>query len=435
LDARTSLSVVNTLADLAHNHNHTIVCTIHQPRAQAFAKFDRLLLLAHGHQIFSGDLPKAEGYFSSLGYTCPDFENPADFYIDMLTVNTTSTELEEESKRRINDIMEKSIENNQNMEKETYEPHIDEEGELSDLTGAGRIRQTYLITKRSWMNNQRNPGYLFARAIQSFIMAMSIALLWWQIDNDQSAIQDRLGVVFIGLIGSAFPEAMVAASVFPLEREVFRRERKAGMYKLTSYYIGKQVAEFPLQVIAPALFAFLLYWCVGLPADIWIFGTFLSLVLLMALCVSSLGLLTGAVFPAQGAVILLPCFLLVSLLLAGFYVHPDNLPTWIGWAQYGSLFYYAYKAIILNQFNDLDFYCKDDQYVTLSATATCSNGDEVTVSETTCPITDGRDIVEDVDADEFDIWQYQLLMLGFIVLVRLAIFPALKYASPREMDA
>lgn len=131
----------------------------------------------------------------------------------MLTVNTTSTELEEESKRRINDIMEKSIENNQNMEKETYEPHIDEEGELSDLTGAGRIRQTYLITKRSWMNNQRNPGYLFARAIQSFIMAMSIALLWWQIDNDQSAIQDRLGVVFIGLIGSAFPEAMVAASV------------------------------------------------------------------------------------------------------------------------------------------------------------------------------------------------------------------------------
>lgn len=46
LDARTSLSVVSTLADLAHNHNHIIVCTIHQPRSQAFMKFDKLLLLA-----------------------------------------------------------------------------------------------------------------------------------------------------------------------------------------------------------------------------------------------------------------------------------------------------------------------------------------------------------------------------------------------------
>merc|ERR1712137_1200934 len=61
LDARTSLSVINTL-DLAHNHNHTIVCTIHQPRSSAFAKFDQLLLLARGHQIYSGYLAGAEAY-------------------------------------------------------------------------------------------------------------------------------------------------------------------------------------------------------------------------------------------------------------------------------------------------------------------------------------------------------------------------------------
>ena len=46
LDASTSLSVIESLADLAHNFGHTIICTIHQPRNQVFSLFDRLLLLA-----------------------------------------------------------------------------------------------------------------------------------------------------------------------------------------------------------------------------------------------------------------------------------------------------------------------------------------------------------------------------------------------------
>jgi len=433
LDARTSLSVVNTLADLAHNHNHTIVCTIHQPRNAAFLKFDQLLLLARGHQIYSGYLAGAEAYFSELGYECPEFENPADFYIDLLTLDTTSIEKEEDSKRRINDIIEQSI-------SKQYDPPKDEANGGDDTfeantKGVGFLRQIWLIMLRSFMNTQRTPSYMVGRIVQAVVMGFSISILWWQIDNDQTSIQDRLGVVFITLLGSAFPEAVTASLVFPTEREVFRRERKAGMYRLSSYYLAKQFAEFPLEMLMPGLFAIIVYWCVGLPADIWTFGTFLSLVLVMALSASSIGLLVGAALPAQAGAVLLPCFLLIALMLAGFYVHPDNLPVWIEWAKYTSLFYYAYQSVILNQFNDIDFYCKDDQFVTLTATATCSSGQMITVSETSCPITHGRTIVESTGADDFEIWQYQLLLLGSAVVARVLIYPTLKYASPREADA
>ena len=140
-----------------------------------------------------------------MGYECPAFENPADFYIDLLTIDSTSIEKEEESKRRINDIIERS-ENNRYVA-EHFQP--DEHEQIAKPPAMpGRIMQTYLITKRSMMNTQGNPGYLIGKTIQAVVMAIAIAILWWQIDNDQSAIQDRAGVVFIVLLSSAFPEAM-----------------------------------------------------------------------------------------------------------------------------------------------------------------------------------------------------------------------------------
>merc|ERR1712130_231031 len=317
---------------------------------------------------------------------------------------------------------------------EHYKPD-DNEGMDKPPAMPGRLVQTYLLTKRSMMNTQGNPGYLIGKTIQAVVMAIAIAILWWQIDNDQSSIQDRAGVVFIVLLSSAFPEAMGGLLIFPQEREIFRRERRAGMYPLSAYYFGKQIAEFPLQVMMPALFATVVYWLVGLPSDWWMYGTFLSLVMLMAVCVSSAGMLLGALFPLTAAVVVLPCLLLITLLFAGFYVHPDNIPVWVDWVKYISLFFYSYMAVIRNQFEDLDLYCKDDQYLEQTATGVCPDGEEVSVTERTCPMTNGSVLMENIGADLLEIWQYQLVLLAFVIVVRILIYPALKYASPREAGA
>jgi len=45
LDSSTALRIVEMLKKEAINHNLTVVCTIHQPSAEIFRTFDRLLLL------------------------------------------------------------------------------------------------------------------------------------------------------------------------------------------------------------------------------------------------------------------------------------------------------------------------------------------------------------------------------------------------------
>ena len=79
MDSFTATTVIETLRELAED-GRTIVSTIHQPNSQIFHKFDQLILLAKGRIVYNGPVADATTYFEDLGYPCPEFTNPADFF-------------------------------------------------------------------------------------------------------------------------------------------------------------------------------------------------------------------------------------------------------------------------------------------------------------------------------------------------------------------
>ncbi|KAF7789625.1 hypothetical protein EIP86_000571 [Pleurotus ostreatoroseus] len=83
LDAYNALSVMDSLVTLARDYNRTVVFTIHQPRSNIVSLFDKLILLAHGKLIYSGDTAKCYDYLQSINHPCPPGFNIADFAIDM----------------------------------------------------------------------------------------------------------------------------------------------------------------------------------------------------------------------------------------------------------------------------------------------------------------------------------------------------------------
>ena len=88
LDAFTARHVTETLKALSRL-GRTIIMSIHQPRYDVFALFDDVVLLSRGELIFSGTAEGVIKHFCSLGYACPDLVNPADFILDITSVDVS----------------------------------------------------------------------------------------------------------------------------------------------------------------------------------------------------------------------------------------------------------------------------------------------------------------------------------------------------------
>ncbi|KAF9777952.1 hypothetical protein BJ322DRAFT_1025521 [Thelephora terrestris] len=89
LDSQSAWAIVSFLRTLADN-GQAILCTIHQPSAELFQVFDRLLLLRKGGEtLYFGDLGQNAttlvDYFERNGSrSCGPDENPAEFMLDVI---------------------------------------------------------------------------------------------------------------------------------------------------------------------------------------------------------------------------------------------------------------------------------------------------------------------------------------------------------------
>ena len=90
LDAFNAFNVIECLVTLAKTYKRTVVFTIHQPRSNIAALFDRLILLARGKTVFSGPFSQCQNYFDAIGYECPPGFNIADYLVD-LTMHAGNT--------------------------------------------------------------------------------------------------------------------------------------------------------------------------------------------------------------------------------------------------------------------------------------------------------------------------------------------------------
>ena len=89
--------MIECLVTLARDFNRTVVFTIHQPRSNIAALFDRLILLAEGKMIYSRPFSQCQGYFDHIGHPCPPGFNIADYLVDLTMHASRTIETETET--------------------------------------------------------------------------------------------------------------------------------------------------------------------------------------------------------------------------------------------------------------------------------------------------------------------------------------------------
>lgn len=77
LDSSTALKVIKLLKKEAQR-GMTIITSIHQPASDIFMKFDRVILLSEGNQLYNDKPGNVVNFFQKLGLDFGRYTNPAD---------------------------------------------------------------------------------------------------------------------------------------------------------------------------------------------------------------------------------------------------------------------------------------------------------------------------------------------------------------------
>lgn len=451
LDSSTAHVLMEELKDFASQYNKTLLITIHQPSSQIFHMFSTLLLLVRGHAAYFGGAQMALKYFSDLGLDFPGQYNPSDILLELLTTDeevvnkiikasTLKGKIQNTEKKNcigngeVNGIHRKDGDGNtQNSvlglgyyKKDTCTSEIVldisslEKGVQArvETTGPSHNKKwpTSFWTQfkmLSWRNAKQSRWRIFDDCVlaHAAIVAVAYCVLYYQIPDTIETLRDRMGAVFFPLIFWGF--AMVTDSVtsFIGEREVVVKERKAGAYRLSAYYIAKMVSELPMLIILPIVQLSAMYWMAGIGGPIT-FAMYIGINLLNCFTNQSIGYIIGACVPKfKYSITTVNTIMVLFLILGGFF--NTHFPSWFAWAKYLSFLYYPFAAIVTLLFADIEpFSCGSSQTF-----KQCQNETELVT---------GSDVLHSMGID-IPVYCSIGMMAVLVVVLRIMGYFALKY--------
>lgn len=394
LDAYNSYSVLNALNELC-KRGRTIVCTIHQPRSTIFDLFDQLMVLSQGGVAYFGPASEAVEYFSSVGFVCPQYINPADYFIDV-TVESEQLIYQETMGVEESSYLKPSVVETGSpvhlvkffSESETHRRAMqsieDSKAEVANLPpppkmkefASSWIRQMWVLGKRIFKCLLRNPMLTYAQLFQTILMSVLVGLLYFDIGLCQSSVQNRVGALFFIMTNQGFA-MMASLNVFLEERGLFNRERASGCYRTSTYFFGKLLIELPILLFYPLLFASISYWMIGLQPYANCFFAFSLTLVLFAAVASSLFMLLGAISPnITIAQVLCPIVLVIFMIFGGLFVNTGSIPVYFRWITYVSFFNWGYQALCYIEFNGFDRALQFSCDCTEDQTCAVKNGDQ-----------------------------------------------------------
>lgn len=85
-------------------------------------------------------------------------------------------------------------------------------------------------------------------------------------------------------------------TTFPAENQYIQKEQTNGQgYSSLAYYLGRFLAEVPIQIFLPVMYGSILYWSVNLNNQVERFGWFLLILTVQGLCSTAFGFAISAV--------------------------------------------------------------------------------------------------------------------------------------------
>ncbi|EAR86586.2 lipid transporter family ABC domain protein (macronuclear) [Tetrahymena thermophila SB210] len=362
LDSYTAYIVLKLLKDYAQLKSMNVIMSIHSPNQDLWDLFDQIILMAQGRFVYQGRKSKMQGYFESLGYFCPIHMCQPDYYLSLISQNGDEYSPQDENKvtaiKTLFNSYDQKIQNE--VLSQINQTQVFREMHVQKVKNS-LFFQTKQIASRNLIKIFRDPLLIKSRILQTIAMSLIFGLIYLnqpKISSDLSIrrINDRNGIMFMDMMNN-FMNAMMGIIIsFPSERLVFLKEENCKMYTPISYFLGKFITEFLMNLLLPLLYSSIIYYMVGYStqeeSQFWIY---VATLVLLSFCGSGVGLTIGVMFQdVRTSTAITPAFVLPLILFCGMFKQRTDYASWIGWIQYISPFSYAFECLIRNEYKFLE---------------------------------------------------------------------------------
>lgn len=243
------------------------------------------------------------------------------------------------------------------------------------------LRHCQLLTKRSWLCLCKDPMLTTLRFSAHIIVPLLITVVYGSrvgkpnacplyesemdlIDYAQHGakrllnLQDELrctfenvGLYFLSIYAFTFSTMCLTSLSFPLNMHVLLKEVRNGWYSIPTYFIGKTLADFPLEFILPTVTLMITYPLTGQPSSYleWRFLLATGIFVITSLIAQTQGLIFGALFmnAMQAAVFVAPVSTTPLILLSGFLIRISQMPVYLQKLSSLSYFRYAIESLTI----------------------------------------------------------------------------------------
>ncbi|KIJ59901.1 hypothetical protein HYDPIDRAFT_32776 [Hydnomerulius pinastri MD-312] len=371
LDSQSAWAIMTFLRELADN-GQAILCTIHQPSAELFQVFDRLLLLRKGGQtVYFGDIGEKSStmleYFERNGAPhCDPDANPAEYMLDVIGAGATAS-----STVDWHDVWRSSPESSE-LQLQIERIHM--EGRARPALDSGSLQhsefatswmnQLFALTQRGLQSYWRNPTYILAKVVLNIAGGLLIGFTFYRTKDTLQGTQNKLFSIFMSTVLSV-PLAQQLQSMFIDIRSVYEiRERPSRTYSWTALITSQILIEIPWNIFASSLFFFCWYWTVGYDSSRAGF-TYLIYAVAFPLYYTTVGQAVAAMAPTAFIASLLFSTLFSFVIIFNGVLQPFSQLGWWRWMYRVSPYTYLIEGLLGQAIGHQPISCASTELVTL----------------------------------------------------------------------
>ncbi|KAH7265415.1 ABC-2 type transporter-domain-containing protein [Fusarium redolens] len=271
LDSQTSWAILDLLEKLT-NAGQAILCTIHQPSAMLFQRFDRLLFLAKGGKtVYFGDIGENSktmtSYFERYGgHACPPEANPAEWMLEVIGAAPGShTELDWfQTWRDSPEYQDVQAELERiKREKQGVEDTDVDDGSYREFAAPFMV-QLKEVLFRVFQQYWRTPVYIYSKAALCSLVALFIGFVFFRAPNSIQGLQNQMFAIFnlLTIFGQLVQQSMPQ---FVIQRSLYEvRERPSKVYSWKIFMLAQIIVELPWNSLMAVIMFFGWYYPVGL---------------------------------------------------------------------------------------------------------------------------------------------------------------------------